>query len=254
MAFSCHLTANYSEVTATPRVPFIFTLNEEASNLQPAQGEYQRFCYDVEGVGQDAPTDADLSHFVLGVCPQLTEEDFVSIQVYVNGVEQEVKLGENVELIANDPTTGCAGLKFDFGLNKVGGLMQVCFSLGRVFGVGPNLLCVKGGQTSLSTLSICGPVCGGGQSCATTIAQRAKVCVPITITPYALVGSITSQCCGAPTITAGSVACSGSLSCTFTISQELCINVPVSFGASGTAGTARTDCGTPAEGECDCGA
>ena len=252
MSTQCVSTINYAEVASTPRIPFTFSLNLDASVLEPAPGQYQRFCYDITGVGADVPTDADLSHFVLGVCSQLTQEDLVSAQVFINGVEQEVELGENVEVLAEDPTTGCAGIKFDFGLDKVDGVMNVCFELARTFGVGPVLVCVKGGQATLSSLMICGAVCASPESCATVVSQRANVCVPVTITPYATVGRITSQCCGTPVITAGAVGCAGSLSCTFTIAQELCINVPVAFGASGVAGTARTNCGTPAQGECDC--
>ena len=253
LALNCNQSVNYGEVSAVPRVPFLFTLQ---SVTTPEAGR-QLFCYTVAGVGEDTSADRDLSHFVLGACPDLTLSDILSAQVIINGVEQDVVLGGNVTVLAPDPSTGCSGIKFDFGLNKVSGQMSVCFLLGRVFGVGPVSVCVKGGTQVLSSLSICGPSCDL-PACETTVRQRTTVCVPVTVTPYALVGEITSRCCGAPIITPGVAACAAraSTSCTFTVSQELCLSVPVTFGAEASVGTATTQCGTPtADDVCaDCGA
>lgn len=257
MSEVCMYTADYSQVDAAPRLPFRFTLDADASVLTPGAGEYQRFCYTVEGVGSDVSMYADLSHFVLGVCPELEPSDLLSAEVVIDGVRQTVTLGDNVSVhtYANpDPTTGCTGIKFDFGLDKDGGRMNVCFTLARAFAVGVSRLCVKGGQTALSTLSICGPACSSVQACSTLVNQRATVCVPITVTPYAVTGVIGTQCCGAPVVSLGRAACLGNpnTSCTFSVSQELCMSVPVAFGASALVGTASSVCGATALGECAC--
>ena len=258
MSEICLFTADYAQVDATPRLPFRFTLDAETSVLTPGEGELQRFCYIVEGIGNDTSVYADLSHFVLGACPDLLLSDIVSAEVVIDGVSQTVTLGGNVSVrtVANpDPTTGCTGVKFDFPLAKDGGLMSVCFTLARTFAVGVSRLCVKGGQTALSTLSICGPACAEAQACSTFVNQRATVCVPITVTPYAVTGVIGMQCCGAPIVSPGRAACLGNpnTSCTFTVSQELCLSVPVAFGASALVGTASSVCGAADTGECACG-
>lgn len=65
---TCSETVDYSKVTGERILPFLFVLNEADSILHPAEGEYQKFCYDVAGVGQDSSQYADLSHFLLGIC------------------------------------------------------------------------------------------------------------------------------------------------------------------------------------------
>ncbi len=258
MSTLCMRSIDYSMVEADPLVPFTFTLDEAASLLNPGPGENQRFCYRIVGVGEDTSDYADLSHFVLGACPSLTLDDILSAEVTINSVEQTVTLGGNVDVMTAahpDPTTGCAGIKFDFGLEKDGGVMTVCFTLRTPFAVGASRVCVKGGQTVLNSLFICGPACSASDTCVTVVAQHATVCVPVTVTPYAYTGRVTTLCCGEPVITAGRAACTGNpnQSCVFTVSQDLCLNIPVTFGADAIPGTAHTLCATPTEGECSCG-
>lgn len=255
---ACVNTVDYSLVPADPRVPFLFELDEEASLLYPEADENQRFCYLITGVGENNSGFADLSHFVLSVCPDLTLEDILSATVVIDGVPQNVVLGDNVTIMPPDhpdPPTGCPGLKVDFGLDKVGGEMFFCFTLRRPFAIGPVAVCVKGGQTELNNLAICGPVCGISGGCSTTVIQRATVCVPVTVTPHAIVGEITAQCCDPAVITPGRAECLGNpnQSCVFTISQDLCFSIPVTFGAEAVPGEARTQCFTPGTGACDCG-
>ena len=247
---SCQTTIDYSTVTASPALPFRFTLNTDSSVLSPAPGEPQVFCYTVSGQGADTSQFADLSHFVLGVCDTMTYDDLLAVTVLVDGLEQPVVLGGNVTLRspANpDPTTDCPGLKFDFSLDKDGGEMVVCITLRRAFAVAPVTVCVKGGQTALSSLSICGPACGGGAACQTTVNQRVTLCVPVTVTPFAIAGVITSECCGTPVLQSGTGACAGlpDTDCSFTITQDVCLQIPLAFGADATAGESYTTCQTP---------
>ena len=255
---TCLNEIDYSTVPAPRRVPFTFVLDEEESNLFPDVGENQRFCYRIAGVGSDVPTDADLSHFVLVACPSLTLEDIVSAQVVIDGIPREVNLGDNVTVQTvehPDPTTGCSGIKVDFGLDKVDGEMLFCVTLRRAFAIGPVRVCVKGGQTVLSNLFICGPTCGGSAGCSTTVAQYTTVCVPVTVTPHAIVGEVSTQCCGDPVVTPGRAECLGNpvQSCEFTISQTMCLEIPVAFSANAVAGEAHTQCQEAVLGECACG-
>lgn len=242
----CNTVINYALIEAAPALPFVFTLDEDNSVLEPGEGQSQRFCYRVQGVGSDTSAYADLSHFVLGACGTLTEDDILSAEVIIDGVSQTVVIGGNVSVRADtapDPTTGCAGVKFDFGLRKDGGVMVVCLALRRTFAVGPVSVCVKGGQTALGGLSICGPVCAAA-ACGSVVTQRMTVCVPVTVTPWARTGMVSATCCGEPEVEEGAVACAGDedASCSFTISQPICVDIPVSFGASAVTGAARTLC------------
>lgn len=86
----CSNMVDYSSVSGDRILPFRFTLNEEKSVLNPQTGEHQIFCYDVEGVGQDRPQFADLSHFLLGICKDITKEDILSVTVTIDGEPREV--------------------------------------------------------------------------------------------------------------------------------------------------------------------
>lgn len=82
-------------------------------------------------------------------------------------------------------------------------------------------------------------------SCETTTAQKTTICLPVTVKPYAKVGTITTNCCGKPVVTQGTDKCSGTVgaTCSFTIAQTICIEVPVEFGAETTTGDAAIACG-----------
>ncbi|WP_235228097.1 hypothetical protein [Oscillibacter valericigenes] len=220
------------------------------SVLDPSAGENQRFCYDVVAVGEDSSLYADLSHLVLGICNEIPAEEIVNITVAINGVAQEVVFGEggNVELrIADspDPPTGCPGLKFDFPLDKVYGMMRICFELTVAREVAGIDICLFGGNTTTEGLKICGPICEkqGGGSCPVVGYQRSTVCVPVTVTPFAHVGTPITNCCGEPIVTEGDVCPRNGGVCRFTISQEICVAVPVEFGARAVAGTPSVQCG-----------
>jgi len=241
----CELTVDYSEVEGDPILPFVFTLDLAASNLEPGPGENQRFCYNVVGVGEDNSDFADLSHFV------------------IDGVEQIVVICDNVEIFTPpdfDPPTGCSGLKFDFGLDKVEGQMSFCFELNVVYPIGPTELCLSGAGETRRGLSICGPVCNGepvDETCEAEAFLPLTVCAPVTVTPFVNRLPTTTFCCGDPVITPGATTCPGEEngSCTFTITQDICVRVPVEFGATPVVGNPFVQCGeATSEDVCtDCG-
>ena len=252
----CNTSIDYSQIIGNKILPFIIELDLQASILNPSPGQNQRFCYKVTGVGLDNSDFADLSHLVLGICDQIPQNQIVNITVTINGVSQTVVFGSggNVELRTPqqpDPPTGCPGLKFNFGLNKVTGVMLFCFELTTPHEIGPNVVCLFGGNTTANQLSICGPVCGAPvpTPCETTAFQTATVCVPVTVTPFAIAGTPTTFCCGDAIITQGPATCKGTVngSCTFTITQNICISIPVLFGATATVGAPSVECGTASD-------
>ncbi|MDK2802996.1 MAG: hypothetical protein KFW09_06485 [Oscillospiraceae bacterium] len=68
--------------------------------------------------------------------------------------------------------------------------------------------------------------------------QKASVCVPVTVIPFANVGDTSTFCCKDPIIQPGTIKCEGEINgtCSFTISQEICVAVPINFGAISKVG------------------
>jgi len=247
----CNNEIDYSQVAGDRILPFVISLDLANSNLSPLPGENQKFCYNVLGIGTDIPIFADLSHLVLGICNTIPASQIQNVTVTIDGVAQQVTFGAggNVELRTTqnpDPTTDCVGLKFDFGLNKVGGEMSFCFELTSVYPIGPNAVCLFGGDVPVGGLSICGPFCGEQQTCDAIGFQNTTVCVPVTVEPFAFAGVPITTCCGDPIITPGALTCPGVVNrvCHFTITQTLCVAVPVTFGANTSVGTPNVQCGT----------
>lgn len=236
----CPLVADFTETD----VPVTIAFNGATQN-----DGTQTFCYTVTQV--EEPT--ALSHFVLGICPEITEEDLVEVTVTINGEEQEVDIGDNVEIFnppATDPTTGCSGIKFDFGLEEAGDVMVVCFEVMGSFDIGPVEACIKGGDTVETDQFVCGPVCGEVETCVTTVFQNIDVCVPITITPDTIVGPINVRCCGPATVSNDPCPIDGPPSCVFYVRQRLCAEVPISFSALGDDGDPVVSCGDPNQEGC----
>lgn len=260
---SCSLEVDYSTVTVGVILPFQFELDLLASNLEPSPGENQRFCYNITGVGEDNSSFADLSHFVFGICQGITEDQLENISVIIDGQEQTVITGDNVEIFnppATDPSTGCSGLKFDFGLDKVNGQMTVCFELNVVYPIGDTEICVFGADETKRGLSICGPICNGepvDETCPAVGFVPISVCSPVTVTPFTNVLPTTTFCCGTPIVAPGTTPCLGveNGSVTFTITQNICVRVPIEIGAISEVGNPFVDAGEPtAEDVCtNCG-
>ena len=255
---SCNLLADYSQVTSDPILPYLVTLNLTNSRLTPAAGENQRFCYDVTSVGAAGDDYADLTQLVLGLCDEITPEQIAGITVTINGEEQEVEFGPDGNVAwrtadDTDPVSGCTGLAFYFPLEREDSQMQVCFELTETYPIGPVPVCLSGGDTTASSLDICGPVCEQPEA-PVTVYYQANVCAPFRVTPYAVAGEADVTPCGEPEIILGD-DCGGGGECGFTVRQQLCIAVPVSFGAAVEAREATTEClGAGGEEVCDgCG-
>lgn len=83
-----------------------------------------------------------------------------------------------------------------------------------------------------------------GGKCDTKAYQSAVVCIPVTISPFAKVGTIVTECCGKPVVSEKHCNCKGEEngSCKFTISQKIKVEIPVEFGANTTVGGTFVDC------------
>lgn len=81
-------------------------------------------------------------------------------------------------------------------------------------------------------------------SCPAIGFQKASVCVPVIVTPFAHAGQTKTKCCGDPIVVPGEKPCPGKKngSCAFTISQTICVEVPVEFGAKAVVGDTYVDC------------
>ncbi len=75
--------------------------------------------------------------------------------------------------------------------------------------------------------------------------QTSSICVPVTITPFANLGTARTCYCGDPIIVPGTMECSGVVdgTCTFTIAQNICTAVPIEFGASAQIENIYIQCG-----------
>ena len=84
----------------------------------------------------------------------------------------------------------------------------------------------------------------GEERCDTKAFQTANICVPVTITPFAKIGTICTECCGKPLISNRHEHCKGieNGNCKFTISQKIKVEIPVEFGANTTVGGTFVEC------------
>lgn len=80
--------------------------------------------------------------------------------------------------------------------------------------------------------------------CSTIGSQRAKICLPVSVIPYAITSPAIINCCGNTKISSNCECnCKGdSTSCDFVISQIINVDVPVEFGASVKIGETYIQC------------
>ena len=247
---ACNTKINYSKAVGDRILPFLIELDLAKSNLNPEPGENQRFCYCIKGIGTDHSKFADMEHLVLGICDKITKSEIVNISVKVNGIEKYTEFGTGccVDLQTSqnpDLFKGCSGLILNFCLDKVEGQMIFSFELTKPYDIGPNEVCLFGGNAVAKGLSICGPVCEETQTCLKYAYQKASVCVPVEVIPFADPGDIKTFCCGEPIVTSYKDHCNGK--CSFMITQYICVQVPVTFGADAFVGDPRVSCGTPSK-------
>lgn len=92
------------------------------------------------------------------------------------------------------------------------------------------------------------------QTCPAVGSQTAKVCLPVSISPFAVAGPAKIQCCGEAVVVHCCDHCHGKVNgtCDFTISQKIRVEVPVEFGATVCIGDTHVECECDKEDEHDC--
>ena len=82
------------------------------------------------------------------------------------------------------------------------------------------------------------------ETCPAIGYQKASICVPVSVTPFAHAGTTVTTCCGDPVVRSGNIPCPGikNGSCSFTITQDICVAVPVVFGAEAVVGDTFVNC------------
>ena len=83
---------------------------------------------------------------------------------------------------------------------------------------------------------------GGGpqNSCGKVGTQCVDIAASMTLSPTAVVGSVTVCCQGNPEITC--VTNTDGTSCVVTMTQQVCVSVPVNYGVTLTAGETTIAC------------
>ncbi|MEG1633942.1 MAG: hypothetical protein RR314_07825 [Oscillospiraceae bacterium] len=80
-------------------------------------------------------------------------------------------------------------------------------------------------------------------TCTSVTSQYADVSVPLKLKPYALVGKMTTECCGEPMFALRPCqGAGGSCGCEITITQTVCIRIPIEYGAEADVGDTTTAC------------
>lgn len=81
-------------------------------------------------------------------------------------------------------------------------------------------------------------------TCPTIGSQSATVCLPVSISPYAVTGPACVKCRGSAVINHTCMDCKGKVNgkCDFVISQKIQIDLPVEFGATVKVGDTYVDC------------
>jgi hypothetical protein len=241
----CNSEIDYSEIVEDKILPFVIELDVPSSTLDPEPNENQRFCYNITGFGEDTSMFEDLNHLVLGICNEIPEKEIINVAVTVEGEAKQIEFGANgnVQLRTSenpDPLTGCPGLKFDFGLDKIDGEMTFCFELTIPRRIGPNKVCLFGSNVTADRQSICGPLC----ELLKNDYQIDPFSAPITVTPFTLSGEPAVFCRGEPVLASENCSCNEAAegTCTLTIMQNLCVYVPIEFGASAKIGDLTVEC------------
>jgi hypothetical protein len=216
------------------QMPYIVELNLDETVFYPKQGERQRFCYEITGNGKDEKD--DLNIVLLCANEVFSKEEIAYMEVYLDGVKQEIAFGEdgNVEMpkrTVEDPSPNPAGIRITLPLKSAQGCLKICFELARPRLIGSSDILLVGKDGKVCVRRVCGPV---GDACAKDYAtgfQDATVCVPVTLTPYAKTGEMVALNCSPPQI--ARYACALHVpeeSATFTVIQDVRIAVPIEVG------------------------
>ena len=240
---SYNLIADYSQVTGGRLLPFLIELDIPNCILEPEAGHNQTFSYVI--TGQGGGNAEHLASFVLGISETVGAEQIKNISVTINGDAQTVRFdtaNPNVYLTHANPD--CAGLQFDFWLNRNNGVMTISFELTTPYEVGSVSTCLIGADGAEKYgLTIGGPFslpdppdpedkkCFEEQACEKNTHKDFDVSVPVSIKPFAKPHRPHVHCLGDVKITPGIEPCPNPHNrFDFTITQKVSVKIPVEFG------------------------
>ena len=194
--------------------------DEANSVLNPACGEKQRFCYQINGADSTGNVYVPMEYVIIGLGNTLSMDDFCNIQVAINGVFQQVEWGVNVQIVCNscpDCATGCTGLKLMFPLNNATDMMHVCLTMKKVFTVGMVGACLNANGTAITGIDVPGPK---QVYCECTEGNEGRRAAEYSC-PRIAVGEAVVKPCGDPVITMNNQT-----DCGYLFTQKFSLSVP----------------------------
>lgn len=78
-------------------------------------------------------------------------------------------------------------------------------------------------------------------TCTNISTYCADLCLPVKLEPYALIGEITTSCCGEPNLTVKQEA-GRCRTCVIMINQSVCITIPVEYYTKVESGELTVEC------------
>lgn len=229
--------------------PIVF--DEANSILNPACGEKQRFCYQINGADSAGNVYVPMKYVIIGLGDAVTRNDICSVSVAINGVFQQVEWGVNVKLIpasSPDGVTGCTGLKLIFPLNNATDMMHVCMTMGRVFTVETVGACLNVDCQAVTGIAVPGPGHEKHNCTSTAISgiarESADECAAAC--PGLEVGEAVIAKCGEAIITRNHHG-----ECGYTITQKFTVSMPVRIAAANQCEESEY-CRSDTENSCAC--
>lgn len=87
-------------------------------------------------------------------------------------------------------------------------------------------------------------------SCDKTATHCMDITLPVTVTPAATTGTVTTTCQGTPRVTCATA--DDGFSCSLTITQRVCVNIPVRFSSAAETQAVTIACANAADEDVFC--
>lgn len=79
--------------------------------------------------------------------------------------------------------------------------------------------------------------------CRKNTHQYTDIVLPVKLEPVTIVGEITTECCGEPSVVCkNSCDCNNNNVCELVITQTICVVIPIEFGVKSVAGKSSIKC------------
>jgi hypothetical protein len=81
------------------------------------------------------------------------------------------------------------------------------------------------------------------KTCKKNVHQYADVLLPVKLEPVTIVGEITTECCGEPSVVCkNNCDCHSNNYCELVITQTICIVIPIEYGINTSTGKSNIKC------------